>query len=85
MVVGRHLDNTVTADSTEIGAGHRYTTSRSAEPGLHVVKSSTTTAIDHAGQVVPYTFVVTNAGNVTLSGITVTDPNCDAAPVYVVG
>ena len=47
-----------------------------------MAKSSTTTAITAAGQVVPYTFVVTNIGNVTLTGITVSDPNCDAAPAY---
>ena len=50
-----------------------------------MVKSSTTTSITAAGQVVPYSFVVTNAGNMTLTGITVTDPNCNAAPAYVSG
>ena len=37
------------------------------------------TTIGAAGVVVPYTFVVTNTGNQTLTGTTVTDPNCDAA------
>src|SRR5438093_11695323 len=49
-------------------------------PAIHVTKASTTTSITAAGQVVPYTFTVTNAGNMTLTAITVTDPNCDAAP-----
>ncbi len=49
-------------------------------PALNVVKSSTTTSVTAAGQVVPYTFTVTNTGNVTLTGVTVTDPNCDARP-----
>ena len=48
-------------------------------PELNVVKSSTITAIDHAGQVVPYTFVVTNVGNQILTGVTVSDPNCTSA------
>ncbi|MHB8883363.1 MAG: IPTL-CTERM sorting domain-containing protein [Thermodesulfovibrionales bacterium] len=54
-------------------------------PAISVLKSSTTTAITSAGQVVPYTFAVANTGNVTLSGITVTDSKCDGAPVYQSG
>jgi uncharacterized repeat protein (TIGR01451 family) len=50
---------------------------------IHVVKSSTTTAITVAGQSVPYTFTVT--GNVTLSGISVTDGKCDTPPAYLSG
>ena len=42
-------------------------------PAMTVVKSSTTTAITHVGQVVPYAFLVTNTGNVTLTNVTVTD------------
>ncbi|MBW6441420.1 hypothetical protein K0B04_00735 [Patescibacteria group bacterium] len=44
---------------------------------INVVKSSTTTSITFADQVVPYTFTVTNPGNRTLTGVTVTDPMCD--------
>ena len=40
---------------------------------LSVETSSTTTAIDDGGQVVPYTFTVTNNGTQTLHGVTVTD------------
>jgi hypothetical protein len=80
------LDNTVTADSTESAPDTDDLSILIAQtPAIQVEKSSTTTSIIAAGQVVPYTFVVTNIGNVTLTGITVTDPNCDAAPVYVSG
>ena len=54
-------------------------------PALNVVKSSTTTVVDHANQVVPYRFEVSNVGNVTLTSITVTDPKCDVAPLYASG
>ena len=37
-----------------------------------------------AGQVVPYTFTVTNTGNATLTGITVSDPKCGAPPALTV-
>ncbi|HEY3311314.1 MAG TPA: hypothetical protein VGK00_06700 [Anaerolineales bacterium] len=55
------------------------------KPAINVAKASTTTLVDHAGQVVPYTFTVTNIGNVTLTGVTVVDPKCDAAPAYQSG
>ena len=54
-------------------------------PAIQVVKSSTTTDVTAAGQIVPYSFAVTNTGNITLSGITVSDPNCDVAPAYQSG
>jgi uncharacterized repeat protein (TIGR02543 family)/uncharacterized repeat protein (TIGR01451 family) len=50
-----------------------------------VVKSSTTTEITMAGQVVPYSFLVTNEGNVTLTAISVTDAKCDTGPTYQSG
>jgi uncharacterized repeat protein (TIGR01451 family)/LPXTG-motif cell wall-anchored protein len=44
-------------------------------PALSIVKSSATTAILTIGEVVPYTFTVTNTGNITMSDVSVTDPN----------
>ena len=52
---------------------------------LNVVKSSTTTSVTAAGQVVPYRFTITNTGNVVLNKIKVTDPKCNAAPAYQSG
>ena len=54
-------------------------------PAILVVKASTTELIAVAGEIVPYTFTVSNAGNQTLTGITVNDLNCNAASVYVSG
>jgi uncharacterized repeat protein (TIGR01451 family)/LPXTG-motif cell wall-anchored protein len=47
---------------------------------LAIVKASPTTAILAVDQVVPYTFTVTNIGNVTMTAITVTDP--DATDIF---
>ena len=47
-------------------------------PALTIVKNSTTTSITTIGQVVPYTFTVTNAGNVTITAIAVTDAKIGA-------
>ena len=84
--LGGNLSNTVTADSVESAPDtDSLNIPITQTPAINVVKSSTTTSITAAGQVVPYSFVVTNVGNMTLTGITVTDPNCNAAPVYVSG
>src|SRR5207302_1590302 len=40
---------------------------------------------DHNGQVINYTIAVANTGNETLTGVTVTDPFADAAPVLIGG
>ena len=42
-------------------------------PTLTVTKTSTTADVQSVGQVVPYTFVATNTGNVTLTGVGITD------------
>jgi len=38
-------------------------------PGITVVKSADRTSFDTAGQVIAYSFLVTNSGNVTLTGV----------------
>ncbi len=83
---GGNLSNTVTADSNESGPDtDTLVIPISQTPLLEVVKSSTTSSVSAAGQVVPYRFAVSNKGNVALTGVTVTDPKCDAAPAYVSG
>ncbi len=69
------ITNTATASS---GATTSPTTSLSINaaqaPALTIVKSSPSTVFTSAGTVIPYSYLVTNAGNVTLtSAISVTD------------
>ena len=61
-VVGMSLPNPATLTFTQ-------------EPALTIAKSSTTVIIPPVGQTIPYSFLVTNTGNVTMTGIAVTDPN----------
>ena len=83
---GGNLSNTVTVDSAESAPDTSTLNIPVAQsPSIDVVKSSTTASVTTAGQVVPYTFTVTNTGNVTLTGITVADPKCAAAPVLSAG
>jgi hypothetical protein len=80
--------NTACVDDGANGAAQacdNESTPGTQNPAIHVVKSSTTSLITAAGQSVPYRFVVTNTGNITLTSITVTDPNCNAAPAYQSG
>jgi uncharacterized repeat protein (TIGR01451 family) len=86
LTAGTPIVNTATVDTDQTApAGASARTTISQGPALAVAKSSTTTSITVAGQVVPYTFTVTNTGNVSLTAITVSDPACDAAPGYVSG
>ncbi|MBK7219383.1 MAG: hypothetical protein IPH95_20570 [Candidatus Promineofilum sp.] len=80
MDAGVKLPNTVTADSTETDpATDTLEIPIQQNPGLNVEKSSTTTLITVAGQQVVYTFDVTNTGNISLTGVTVSDPMCTSA------
>src|SRR5207248_3108662 len=49
-------------------------------PSLSLDKSSSTTLVSASGQVVPYSYLVTNTGTVAVSGIVLSDNNTDAAP-----
>ena len=77
---GGPISTSVTADSAE-PPGHRLG-GRPGDPGpaIDVVASTTTASVGAGGQVVHYTFTVTNAGNQTLTGVSLTDPDCDPPP-----
>jgi uncharacterized repeat protein (TIGR01451 family) len=64
------------------GPGSDFLTSsaRVDFPSQTLSKSSSTTSVTAAGQVVPYSYVVTNTGTVTLTGIVLRDTNVDAPP-----
>jgi len=71
--------NNATASGTPpadppVTGSDEVTTTIPANPEIGIVKSSTTTEISTAGQEVPFTFVVTNLGNVTLTNVGVVDP-----------
>ena len=76
--------HTVVLSAGELETDHNFGNWK-LKPGINVVKNSTTEFVTSAGQVVPYTFTVTNIGNQILTGITVSDPNCDVAPTYQSG
>ena len=54
-------------------------------PGLDLTKAVTESTYTDAGQTLHYTYVLTNAGNVTLTTASITDDNTDAPPTYVSG
>ncbi|MBJ7883106.1 DUF7507 domain-containing protein, partial [Gelidibacter salicanalis] len=78
---GGNVSNTVTASSTEApDAIDDLDIPITQDPLMTVVKSSTTTEVTVAGQVIPYSYLVSNTGNVTLTGISLSDTNVDAPP-----
>jgi hypothetical protein len=49
-------------------------------PGMSLVKSSTTTQVTTPGQVIPYSYLITNTGTSELTGVSLVDNNTDSAP-----
>jgi uncharacterized repeat protein (TIGR01451 family) len=89
---GTAITNVATATGTPVGGGGPVkdtgdaTVSLRAVPGISVVKTATLNDPNHngrvdAGETIGYSFVVKNTGNVTLTGITVTDPMLGSALV----
>ncbi|WP_426442486.1 DUF7507 domain-containing protein [Bradyrhizobium genosp. P] len=81
---GKAIVNTATlTDSQGVAGASTVTTQIDQIPGVSIVKSFTTAPTDpadagqadQAGQLINYSVVVTNTGNETLTGVTVSDPN----------
>ncbi len=55
------------------------------DPRVTIAKSADVTSVDEAGDVISYTFAVSNAGNMTLTGVTVSDPDVENLTAVLVG
>ncbi|MFN8195561.1 MAG: GEVED domain-containing protein [Nocardioidaceae bacterium] len=76
------VDNTATVTGTDPGgndhqASDATSTPIAATPGIDLVKSGLANGTT-AGDTIDYTFLVTNTGNVTLTGIDILDPTVGA-------
>lgn len=86
---GSIRDTAVAGGSTPQGAPvasneSSATVTAASEPAISLVKSADPATVTAVGDVLTYTFIVTNEGNVTLTGVTVADvPSPPAGPVVV--
>ena len=69
-------DNTATVTTNE-GAGDSESVSVSIvqDPRVTIAKTADVTSVDAAGDVISYTIAVSNSGNMTLTGVAVSDPS----------
>ena len=77
------IDNIATADSNETGPDtDDESVLLSSDPALNIIKTAVSVdtdseapfLVDHAGDVITYSIVVSNTGNTTLTGVSVNDP-----------
>ena len=78
--------NTGTAHGTpptgaEVTATSSVTIPAAAVPAISILKSASPTSFSAPGTQITYTYQVTNTGNVTLSGVLVTDPMPGLSPI----
>ena len=70
------IDNTATADSDQTGpSSDSVAVPLVRTPHLTITKTATEQSYDSVGDVINYTIVATNDGNVTLAAVTISDPN----------
>lgn len=73
---GEAPDNSIAADEDSLTIPGPTRT-----PGISLTKTASPTTFTAAGQPITYTFGVLNTGNVTLTGVTVTDPLTGLSPI----
>src|SRR3954453_14686174 len=81
-----HIENTGTVTGTTpsgdtVTDSDTATVTASQAPAITVQKSASPTTFAEAGTPISYTYVVTNNGNVTLTGVRVTDPHVGLSPL----
>ena len=82
-VTTKHVTNVASATVDDLTTATDTVTVPLA--AITIDKTSTTASITVAGQVVPYVITITNTGELTLTGLTVTDATCDSGPSYSSG
>ena len=85
--LGADIVNLATANSNEVGpATDTETVEVDQNPALSIVKTASPATYSAVGEVISYSYLVTNTGNVTISGpIVVTDDNVDAPATCAAG
>ncbi|WP_283774039.1 gliding motility-associated C-terminal domain-containing protein, partial [Aquiflexum sp. TKW24L] len=68
------VDNTATAAVGAVNVSASESVTATQSPALSITKTATESTFAAVGDVLNYTIVVTNTGNVTLNNISVTDP-----------